>query len=130
VTVRLAVDGLPPARSEASSVLGESHPHRDRVRKLLGAAQVADLGDWDVRTPSMLELEVMVRSPARPPSDATDFLGGIADVLEDKSRRGPLEHLGRLASVSLYPDAAQIQEVHYQWVEAEETGYTVMVRLR
>jgi hypothetical protein len=41
-------------------------------------------------------------------------LGGVADVLEAKERRGNLEHLGELALVALYTNARQLHEVHYR----------------
>ena len=38
-------------------------------------------------------LEVILRCPlGQNPADATNYLGAIADVLEDKSSRGPLDH--------------------------------------
>jgi hypothetical protein len=35
------------------------------------------------------------------PSDATSYLGGIGDVLEEKSRLGALDHLGGLAAAAV-----------------------------
>src|SRR5437870_8160881 len=34
-------------------------------------------------------------------SDATNYLGGVVDVLEDKRRRGELEHLGGLGDTPM-----------------------------
>ena len=39
-------------------------------------------------------------APTEPPADATNFLGGVGDVLEAKARRGVLDHLGDLATVA------------------------------
>jgi hypothetical protein len=71
-------------------------------------------------------LEVIVHCPeVLPPSDATNYLGGIGDVLEDKSRRGLLEHLGDLARFGLYGNDRQICEVSYRAVSAAEARYYV-----
>jgi hypothetical protein len=74
-------------------------------------------------------MDVVVHAAAdQPPWDATNYLGGIADVLEDKSRRGPLDHLGPLASVWLYRNDRQIKEISYREVGSTQAGYTVTVR--
>lgn len=52
----------------------------------------------------------------------------MGDVLEDKSRRGALGHLGALARVWLYGSDRQIKEISYQEVGAEEVSYTVTGR--
>jgi hypothetical protein len=49
-------------------------------------------------------------------------------VLEDKSHRGPLEHLGALAAVRLYRNDRQIKQVAYREDESAQVGYTVTVR--
>jgi hypothetical protein len=47
--------------------------------------------------------DVVLYSPrGRSRSDATKNLGGIADVLKHKARRGLLDHLGELANVWVY----------------------------
>ena len=75
-------------------------------------------------------LDVVLRCPAgQNPADATNYLGGIADVLEEKSHRGPLEHLGALAAVRLYRNDRQIKHVAYREDESAHVGYTVTVRL-
>jgi hypothetical protein len=77
-----------------------------------------------------LGLEVVLKAPTQPPSDATNYLGGIGDTLEAKGRRGNLDHLGDLAFVALYPNDRQIQEVRYVWVRAPENRYHVRVWAR
>jgi hypothetical protein len=57
--------------------------------------------------------------PGRNPWDATNYLGGIGDVLEDKRRRGILPHLGSLRDVFLYLNDRQIREVHYRQVSSQ-----------
>jgi hypothetical protein len=73
-----------------------------------------------------LGLELVVVAPSQPPSDATNYLGGVADVLEAKGRRGALEHLRELAAVALYENDRQIEDVYYLRV-GEPTGYTVRI---
>lgn len=74
-------------------------------------------------------LEAVVRAPeGQDPWDATDYLGGIGDVLEDKSRRGAaVDHLGDLLSVALYRNDRQIREVHYRQEPAAHAHYLVRV---
>ncbi len=124
--IEFDVEGLPPAKSEAKSMLGIGHPHEPRVRRLLEAVvatvnRVGFPGFGDRR----IALEVVLRCAGNPPSDATNYLGGIADVLEAKGHRGRLDHLGDLASVALYDNDRQVRSVHYCHVEARPAGYTV-----
>lgn len=71
----------------------------------------------------------MVRCPAgQNPADATNYLGGIADVLEDKSHRGSLEHLGALATVRLYRNDRQVKQVADHEEQSAHVGYTVAIR--
>jgi hypothetical protein len=128
--VSFDVPGYPPAKNEALSMLGISHGHAPRVRLLLelaGRACAAQgfvpVGKGDVA------LDVVVRAPAgQNPADATNYLGGIGDVLEDKSSRGPLDHLGPLSTVWLYRNDRQITQVSYREVESGQVGYTVTIR--
>ena len=55
--------------------------------------------------------------------------GSVGDVLEDKSSRGPLDHLGPLSAVWLYRNDRQIKEVSYREIESEQAGYTVTIRV-
>lgn len=112
------VAGLPPTKNEAISLLGSGHPHRERVLALLASAAAAveanpHVGHFGPGT--RLALDVHVESvTGTAPSDATNYLGGIGDVLEDKARRAPsVDHLGPLAHVSVYANDAQIREVSY-----------------
>jgi hypothetical protein len=124
------VDGYPPAKAEALSMLGAGHPHLIRVRALLEAAAAAAAGgEFSSGLTDRLGLEVVLYAPTDPPSDATNYLGGVGDVLEAKSRRGLLEHLGELATVALYANDRQIQEVHYRQERAAEPRYTVRLWL-
>jgi len=124
------VSGLPPVKDGANSIFGLGHGHGPRVRLLLEAArQARDAQFFLPIHEGSVALDVVVRAPAgQVPSDATNHLGGIGDVLEDKSWRTGVDHLGDLAKVWLYHNDRQIKEISYREVEAEATGYTVTVR--
>lgn len=111
-------------------MLAVGHMYAERVTTLLRAAQAAVA---DTRQPvfpnERLGFELVLAAPVPPPSDATNYLGGVADVLEAKSRRGALEHLGDLAAVALYTNDRQIHEVHYHYEQATEPRYFVRVWL-
>jgi hypothetical protein len=128
--VSFEVAGFPPPKGEAVSMLSAGHHHAPRVRLLLEAARRA-LAEQDflpVRDGSPVALQVVVRCPpGGNPADATNYLGGIADVLEDKSRRGTLDHLGPLATVSLYANDRQITQVSYRELADTDVSYTVTV---
>ena len=125
----LAVDGFPPAKSEALSMFGAGHSHAPRVRALLQAA-LMQAGPSFAPLSGPICLEVTLHAPSgADPWDATNYLGGIADVLQDKSRvRIPLDHLGDLAKVALYADDRQIREIHYRQVAGDSPSYTVRLR--
>lgn len=125
--IQVEVSGYPPAKGEALSMLGASHSHAPRVRLLLEAARQAiekgasPLGD------SPIGLELVLRcSRDRNRSDATNYLGGVADVLEGKAHRsGQLDHLDELARVALYDNDRQIEVINYSWQSALEPSFTV-----
>jgi hypothetical protein len=93
--VSFEVAGFPPPEGEAISMLSAGHPHAPRIRLLLEVARHAfDEQGFTPIQDGPVALDVVVRCPAGGnPADATNLLGGIADVLEEKSRRGPLERL-------------------------------------
>ena len=124
------VPGYPPAKNEAVSMLGAGHSHAPRVRLLLDAARQACAAQaFSPIDEGHLALDVVLRSPpGENPADATNYLGGIADVLEDKSHRGLLEHLGSLGAVRLYRNDRQIKQLSYCEVESRQPGYTVTIR--
>lgn len=125
--ISLIVEGYPPAKGEALSMLGAGHSHAPRVVRLLEAArEEAARSGFTGLGSEPIGLEVVVRCRRdRNRSDATNYLGGIGDVLEGKGRRGQIEHLGDLGQVSLFDNDRQIEEVHYRWEEATEPTYTV-----
>jgi hypothetical protein len=108
--VTLRVGGWPPAKNEAKSLFAPGHTHADRVIRLLEAAQEASQEAEEAAMFGALPigLELTVMSPDEPFADATNFLGGVGDVLEVKSRRQALEHLGALADVGLYQNDRHI----------------------
>ncbi len=124
--IQFTVAGWPPAKNEAKSLLASGRTHRKRVLDLLRAALNtvgANAGVLFGCHPIGLELTVF--SPDEPPADATNYLGGVGDVLEVKDRRGDLAHLGELSRVGLYENDRQIRAVNYRWHEAPQTRYTV-----
>ncbi|ASR56469.1 hypothetical protein [Cellulomonas sp. PSBB021] len=125
--VTLRVAGWPPAKNEAKSLFAVGHVHFARVTALLEAARGAtEDGAADVLFGARpLGLELTVSSPTEPRADATNFLGGVGDVLEVKDRRAALEHLGELRHVGLYENDRQIQEVRYRWRRGLEVAYVV-----
>jgi hypothetical protein len=126
--VTLRVDGYPPAKSEALSILGPTHRHTDRVVRLLEAARSVLERDPEVHLgDAPLKLSVVVELPKGLRSDATNYLGGIADVLQDKRARGALPHLGELAEVSLFNDDRQIEKIQFRFEHAEEPAYIVQL---
>jgi hypothetical protein len=59
-------------------------------------------------------------------SDATNYLGGIADVLEAKGHRAAyIAHLGDLGNVAVYDNDSQLRDVRLVREDADSDGYTV-----
>ena len=128
--VTLEVPGYPPAKNEALSMLGAGHSHAPRIQLLLETAlQACTTQGFTPIIQGRVGLDVVVHAPAgQNPADSTNYLGGIADVLENKTHRGGLDHLGDLAGVWLYGNDRQIKEATYREVEADDVGYTVTIR--
>lgn len=127
--IAFAVRGWPPKKSEAKSLLAAGHPHESLVRDLLTAAQgAAQRSGWGTCT-SEVALALTIRGPRRPPGDATNFLGGVADVLQDKTkhRNFSLDHLGPLRDVALFADDGQISRISYREEPAETPSYSVRI---
>ena len=128
--IALTVKGHPPAKSEAKSIFSDGHPHHRRVIDLLREMKraLADNPHWD-RTetrPVGLELVVVETREQACQSDATNFLGGVADTLQAARYKGgdvPLD----FASVSLFRNDSQIREVRYSVEIGDALGYRVRV---
>ncbi|MGE5156100.1 MAG: hypothetical protein ACM3JP_01215 [Betaproteobacteria bacterium] len=126
--ITIGVAGYPPAKNEAKSMLAGGHVHAYQVLALLQAASSEAKSGATVYFPDeSLGLEVVLTSPAPPPSDATNYLGGVADVLEDKKHRGDLPHLGELAHFALYRNDRQFHEVRYRWEQGSTVRYQVRI---
>ncbi len=110
-------------------MLGESHPHRPRVVALLEEAGRSMLSTvWDSREARPIGLELVVVAPSQAPaSDATNYLGGVADVLQANRVNAALAHLGETATTTLYADDRQIREVRYSVEEGATPRYYVRV---
>ena len=126
--ITIEVGGYPPAKNEAKSMLAAGHIHAERVLALLRAANDEAGPDAPVYFPDeSLGLELVLTSPAPPPSDATNYLGGVADVLEDKAHRGDLAHLGELAHFALYRNDRQFHDVRYRWERGPNIRYQIRI---
>lgn len=75
-------------------------------------------------------LEMVLRCPrGHRRGDATNYLRGIADVLEDKSHRtGQLDLLGDLRDIHLYDNDRQLEEISFTWREAVDASYLLTLR--
>ena len=124
------VAGYPPIKNEALSMLSANHPYAGRVQALLEAADQARQAQGFVPIDAgPIALDVVVHtSSGQNPADATNYLGGIGDVLQDKSSYGLADGLGRLVSVWLYRNDQQIKQVTYRETESSQAGYTVTIR--
>jgi hypothetical protein len=121
----LVVPGYPPTKNEEKSLLSDGHAQFSRVRLLLERAQEAlDAGAAPLGH-ARIGLELVITGPVDAPSDATNYLGGIGDVPQDKTRRVALEHLGPLATVALFTDDRQVREVIYREERAPQAQYTL-----
>ncbi|MBL7259339.1 hypothetical protein [Paractinoplanes lichenicola] len=130
VEIAFEVPGWPPIKNEALSLFSANNRQHERVRELLEATAVASRSvGWNV-TDRLVGLDVTLRAPrGRPAGDATNYLGGIGDVLQDKSSpiNLDLSHLGSLQQVALYLDDRQIVRVRYDVEPADNPSYSVRV---
>jgi hypothetical protein len=129
--ITLEVQGLPPAKDGANSIFKAGHGHGVRVRALLEAAARAleEQPEFEPVKDGPVAMEVLLYPPVGGvPGDATNYLGGIADVLEQKDYRVAIDHLGGLAQVWLYGNDRQIKQVSYREVAGDQVGYRVTVR--
>lgn len=120
---------MPPIKNEAKSLLSAAHKQARQVRSLLESARTAaNSAGWKC-APGLVLLELIVRGNGRPPGDATNYLGGVADVLQAKTDHVMIDlgHLGELRDVALYINDRQINRVSYSEEAAERTSYIVRV---
>ncbi|MFY1699654.1 MULTISPECIES: hypothetical protein [unclassified Solwaraspora] len=124
------VPGLPPLRSPALSIFTAGSRQATRVRTLLTAAcDAAQRTGWTPLTAPVALGVVVRRPPEQHLGEATNFLCGIGDVLQDKHRvpPGSVAHLGVLVDVALFVDDRQIQQINYREEPADEPSYQVKV---
>ncbi|SDZ22283.1 hypothetical protein SAMN05444365_107159 [Micromonospora pattaloongensis] len=129
-TLSFEVAGLPPLKNEGLSMLAAGHRQAGRVRALLQAACTAAQRSGWTPLAEPVSLDVVLRCPPGHPSgDASNFLGGIGDVLQDKrrARDRSLAHLGVLVDVALYTDDRQIRQISYREEAADEPSYLVRI---
>lgn len=133
-TFTVRVEGRPPPKSEALSIFAKGGRYESRVRALLEAALTEmRRHNFSGFGSARLRMEVQVSTgPGEPPWDATNYLGGITDVLESKAKRRTaqprsVDHLGELAEFGLYDDDRQIKEIFYKEVDGETAEYIVTV---
>ena len=122
--ISLSVEGWPPKKNTAKSLFAGGHPDSLCVLNLLRKVKEA-LGDseWNPIERRQIGLElVMAETPDGLPGDATNYLGGIADVLQANRTNADISHLGDLAQASLYYDDRPYifpnrhQKLRYSWV--------------
>jgi hypothetical protein len=126
--IEFEVKGWPPKKSEAKSLFAVGHPKAERVTALLKAARDAvQRDDWSLAS-GRVALELTIYCPDRPDGDATNFLGGVADVLQGTTPPNvDVTHLRDLAAVGLYIDDKQISQISYRELPAAEAFYRVRV---
>ncbi|MFV2107190.1 hypothetical protein [Micromonospora sp. LOL_015] len=124
------VPGLPPLKNQTLSIFTAGNRQAARVRTLLTAAcDAAQRSGWTPLT-EPVALEVVVRRPSEHQfGHATNFLGGIGDVLQDKRNEpaGAVAHLGVLVDVALFVTDRQIQRICYREEYADDPSYQVTV---
>ena len=126
----LSVNGWPPKKGQDYSVFNEKNPDHRRIFPLLEEARRALSGSkWNPRERRDVGLElVVVDAPTQPyPSDGTNWLGGVADVLQYSRPNVDTSILGDLAGISLYFDDGQIGEIRYRKEQGNVASYRVRV---
>lgn len=93
------------------------------------AAALSDSSDWERMGTSPIALALTLFAPegTEPPSDATNYLGGVADVLQGQRTNVDLSHLGELSEVSLYANDRQLVELSFRIEPAAAIGYQLSV---
>ncbi|MDE2801638.1 MAG: hypothetical protein OXK21_01985 [Chloroflexota bacterium] len=129
--IRFTVEGWPPIKGEALSMFNRAHGQHERVKALLEAATAALQGSsWNRREERPIGLELIIReAPAQSmPADATNALGGVADVLQAWPANVDSSPYDGLCVTPLFANDAQIREVRYS--VAVERGDAPCYRVR
>ncbi|MCB0827138.1 MAG: hypothetical protein KDC26_13220 [Armatimonadetes bacterium] len=113
--IEIEVEGQPPIKGEALSLMSPRHKQSDRVVALLSAVQrLKSLNNFTDFGYYLIRLEVEVRCTTLPPKgNATNYLCGISDVLQARKPQG-IDHLGELAGLSLFDNDRQNSKVTYR----------------
>jgi hypothetical protein len=130
--IAFEVSGYPPAKSDGLFILDASHPHAPRVDLLLETASKAQIEQvFKPIEEEWVKLDVMLfDATGQDPYDATSYLSGIVEALEEKSVLGGIEHLGELSTVWLYQNSLQVRKITYRRAEASKTLYAITVESR
>jgi hypothetical protein len=129
--IKFEVEGWPPVKNEAKSLLAADSSQAQRVLALLEAARTAvERTGWSLAA-GKVALELVIRCPGQPVGDATNFLGGVGDVLQDKTSpwKPDHAHLHELRAVALYADDRQISQISYREEPADTPSYSVRIRV-
>ena len=128
-TICLSVEGWPPKKNTAKSLFAKDHPDSLSVINLLSKAnQALHDSQWNPTERRQVGLElVMAETLDSFLGDATNYLGGVAGVLQVNRVNADLSHLGDLATASLYYDDSQIREVRYRVERSDAPGHRLRV---
>jgi hypothetical protein len=118
---------LPPIKNEALSLFNEKHGCREQVIALLTAAAAAMAGRQPLTAPVRLGVEIYC--PDRGHGDATNYLGGICDVLQASAFKQSIVYLQEagLADVSVFEDDRQVKAIEYKETIGTKKGYRVRI---
>lgn len=126
--VEFSVAGLPPTKNEALSLFNPTHGQHAAVIRLLEAARAAtDSSSFRPYT-KIVGMGVLIETATgRAPADATNYLGGIGDVLQSRGKKALSRQYGQLAEVALFEDDSLIRELRYGERAGPVTQYFVRV---
>ena len=126
--VSFDVPGLPPTKNEALSLFNPEHGQHDAVIRLLTAARAAIIDPDTIPHTGPLGIEIVVTTAGgRAPADATNYLGGIGDVLQARGKQSHAAQYGLLGGVALFADDGQLREVRYRERAGSPTSYSVRI---
>ena len=117
--IEFVVDGFPPIKNEALSLMSPTHGQAGPVSALRSAARQATGEHFDPWT-GPIAIEVTIYGD--PPGDATNYLGGIGDVLQ--TRRSNLEP----TEFGLFLDDKQIRDINFRIEPSKGARYRVHIR--
>ena len=128
-TICLSVEGWPPKKNTAKSLFAERHPDARCVTNLLHKVkQALDDSEWNPTELRQIGLEIVLAEPPDGvPGDVTNYIGGIADVLQANRVNADLSHLEDLAQASLFYDDGQIREVQCRVARGDVPSYRLRV---